>query len=739
MRAGTPRRSTKDHIPADIAVLMKNRDDARHANPGSPEVAVLSQQIQQQLFERKRDEWREKMENIDHRRGVSKLWSIVRSLSGTPRPPPNITIDFNGNQPTNPKATAMAFNKQFTTICNHKKEKKHRATRRTIKKGEMSPKDTFTPEDVRKAIKMAKSSKAAGPDHLTIFHLRHLGPIAISHLTELFNLSLSTCRIPQIWRTATVIPILKPGKPNNQGSSYRPISLLSPAIKVLERLVLPSLSQHLPIAPHQHGFRKQHSTTSALLKLTDHIATGFNQKKPPDRTIAVAVDLSKAFDTINHDQLLEKLVQSTLPPGKTRWLKAYLRGRVQRTLYLNELSSSRHVTAGVPQGAILSPLLFNFFVSDIPTPPDGVHIVSYADDVTIYSSGPIVQSITEAINSYLPTLEEYLRENNLMISPEKSTATLFTPHKAELSSQLDISVGNKHVPTSRWPKILGVTFDQELHFNHHVADVAARASARNSVLKALAGTDWGAHKETLLLTFKALCRPVLEYAAPVWSPRISATSYRKLQTVQNSALRTATGCHLKSSVEHLHTETKCLTVEEHCTLLSAQYLANALNPDRPVHPNTQLGQRPRKMKETLHSKHHEWVESALKDSTFDSENRVSNLKILHTEAVARALQEKPPNVVLRQVPPDIDKSEQELSRSDRCALAQLRSGHSIRLNSYRHILDPNISELCPQCNREPHTTRHLFACDLTNTDLTPVDLWLNPKKAALLIPAKPNM
>ena len=137
----------------------------------------------------------------------------------------------------------------------------------------------------------------------------------IEYITALFNLSVNNCEILAIWKSSLIIPIPKPGKHTSQGSSYRPISLLCPAVKVLESLILPTINKYLQHAPDQHGFRQEHSTTSALLQLTSDIAMGFNQRKPPDRTVCVAVDLSAAFDTVCHNKLLSKITRSPLPPA----------------------------------------------------------------------------------------------------------------------------------------------------------------------------------------------------------------------------------------------------------------------------------------------------------------------------------------------------------------------------------------------------------------------------------------
>ena len=177
-----------------------------------------------------------------------------------------------------------------------------------VKRMSLEQAESFTSDQVTSAIKNCSSSRAYGPDTLSIFHLKNLGPLDTEHLTALYNDSLKSCRLPSIWKTSLVIPIPKPGKDSSQGTSYIPISLLCPAAKVLEALILPSIKEFLSPDKDQHGFRPRHSTTSALLQLTTDIETGINQRKPPHRTVCVAIDLTAAFDTVSHDTLISKIV-----------------------------------------------------------------------------------------------------------------------------------------------------------------------------------------------------------------------------------------------------------------------------------------------------------------------------------------------------------------------------------------------------------------------------------------------
>ena len=219
------------------------------------------------------------------------------------------------------------FNKQFTTPKPHTTDINFHLTLRNIKERSLDDAPTINIDEVELAIRKAKNSKAEGPDGITMIHLKHLGPIAHQHLTHVFSLSLSPSTIPSIWKQSRVIPLLKPRKSVNDSKSYRPISLLCPASKILEKCLLPILQHHLKCAPHQHGFRSRHLTVTELNELSTAIANGFNQRQSADRTLLVALDLSKAFETVWHNTLLTLLNNSSLPGALVRWLSTYMHGR----------------------------------------------------------------------------------------------------------------------------------------------------------------------------------------------------------------------------------------------------------------------------------------------------------------------------------------------------------------------------------------------------------------------------
>ncbi|XP_053968826.1 uncharacterized protein LOC128870250 [Anastrepha ludens] len=286
---------------------------------------------------------------------------------------------------------------------------------------------------------------------------------------------------------------------------------------------------------HPPADRSKRRATRRLHKLTNehHYCTHrlkrpnkprVNQNRPCERTILVALDLKKAFDTVSHSTLLDDIYQSTLPPGLKRWSANYLSGRHSSVTFRDQTSKQRKIKQGVPQGGVLSPLLFNFYISKLPQPPAGVSLVSYANDCTIIASGNDIDGLCSKVNNYLTDLSRIFTARNLQLSLTNSTATLFPTWTKEIKLSLKIKVDGTPIPTVNNSKIFDVTFDSLLSFSVHTTAIATKVQNRNKVLKSLAGSTWGKDKELLLSKFKAIGRPVLNYAAPVWSPGTSDTA-----------------------------------------------------------------------------------------------------------------------------------------------------------------------------------------------------------------------
>ena len=355
----------------------------------------------------------------------------------------------------------------------------------------------------------------------------------------------------------------------------------------------------------------------------------------------------------------------------------------------------------------------------MPRPTEPVKRVCYADDLTVWATGVKIPDLEDSINSYLEEIIAYLKDNSLLISAPKSTVTLFSPDPHQAKTHPRILIEDSQLPLVQCPKILGVYLDTSLSFNKHSGYVAERVSNRNNILKALAGTSWGQQKETLLMTYKAVGRSIINYAAPVWSTNLRDTNYRSIQYTQNEALRIATGCHKMSSVDHLHAEAKMLKVREHSELLSAQYLARWLEPGNVCHSITTRETSKRRMKETLFTRHRNTVEPMML-----ADNRKEILHAIHTDAANKAVKDQKNNIVLDDLPHPINDSERDLTRKERATLAQLGSGYCKLLGSYKSRIKKDAS--LDVCGKTPHDVKHLFACPAHPTTLIPSDLWSKP-------------
>ena len=717
------------NIPSEAATMIKERDNLRVQNPADPRIKDMSEDIEKKINDHRKTKWNKHLEKCH--RGSKNLWSTIKSINQPIKDTGNLNIKFQDRTISDNGKIANMLNKQFTPAPSSKPTKEFRSTLRKLHaKNNQDETYIITEQQTVKAIKASKSSKAIGPDGISPLELKKLGPNAIKFLTHTYNQTINKATVPKLWKTGRIVPLLKPKKAADASKSYRPISLLSPAAKILEKIILPDLSAAIPLRDHQHGFRQHRSTVTALQETTDHIERGLNNKKPAQRTVLVAIDLSKAFDTVSLEILLKDILELNLCHPLKKFLTAYLRGRYQYTEFRGCKSKLRLVKQGVPQGGVLSPLLFNLYLSKMPEPPPDVRLISYADDCQALSSHNDINTICERINPYLDTLSVWFKERKLEISAEKSTATLFTTWSNEVSKTLNIKMDNKPVPTTKNPKILGLTFDNMLNFGAHCKNIKERVQSRNNVLKCLAGSTWGKEKEILLDTYKATGRSILNYASPIWTPYLSQSNWNELEIAQNTALRLSTGCVKMSDTSHLHQETKILPVKPHSEMLTRQYLLSMHQSQHPNHHQIHNPRPPRNKRRSIHD-----YKASIQTYTGHSlqvtkEEYKRNNKKIHSDSVAATIRSYPPNKVLNSKPPELNIEEKQLPRTTRTTLAQLRSGYSPYLNSYLHRINRSDTDQCPKCNRAAHTTNHLFECTENPTQLQPSDLWTNPRQVA---------
>ena len=268
----------------------------------------------------------------------------------------------------------------------------------------------FSPAEFLAAASNFSFSTATGPDKVTYTMLKHPPRSDMDFVFHIFNLSGTLHFFPSIWKTSSIIPIHKMGKPLDSPASFRPISLTSCVSKLFERII-PSrllffLESNSILSPRQAGFRPGRSTLDQILYLSQSISDGFNKPRPGSRTILSTTDFSKAFDCVWHPSLFHKLISAGLPPCFARWTRSFHSGRRACVVFQNHKSRSFRVRRGVPQGSVLGPVLFSLFINDLPASlPSSVSCSLYADNLAIWFSSPSVPTAVEATQGALLRLE----------------------------------------------------------------------------------------------------------------------------------------------------------------------------------------------------------------------------------------------------------------------------------------------------------------------------------------------
>ena len=253
----------------------------------------------------------------------------------------------------------------------------------------------FTLAEFHAAASNLFSSTATGPDKVAYSMLKHLPRSGMDFLFHIFNLSWSSHSFPSIWKTSSIIPIHKMGKPLDSPASFLSISLTSCVSKLFERIILSRLLIFLEsnsiLSPSQSGFRSGRFTLDQILYLSQSISDRFNKPRPGSRTILSTIDFSKAFNSVWHPAFFHKLISAGLPPCFARWTQSFLCDRRACVVYQNHKSRCFRVRRGVPQGSVLGPVLFFLFINDLPASlPSSVSCFLYADDLAIWSSLPSV-------------------------------------------------------------------------------------------------------------------------------------------------------------------------------------------------------------------------------------------------------------------------------------------------------------------------------------------------------------
>ena len=316
-------------------------------------------------------------------------------------------------------------------------------------------------------------SKSSGIEFLSSKCLKEALLILNAQICYIFELSTSTCSFPEKWKIATVVPLFKGGVKEDV-SNYRPISLLPVPGKILEKLIHDHIMSFFDtnniLCNKQNGFRPNHSTTNSIVDLTNDIYKEINDKNV---TLAAFIDLKKAFDTVNHKILLEKLLYMGIRGKSLAWIENYLTNRFQKTISNNILSKPGKIKCGVPQGSILGPLFFLVYINDIKNILGNVGYQLYADDTVIYCSDKTYEGSQKKLQSVINKFISWCAKNALTINTKKSKIMAFgSKNKIKNFKNINIMINNETLSNTPTYKYLGVHLDQTLNYKYHLDNLS---------------------------------------------------------------------------------------------------------------------------------------------------------------------------------------------------------------------------------------------------------------------------
>ncbi|UYV75600.1 hypothetical protein LAZ67_13000704 [Cordylochernes scorpioides] len=282
------------------------------------------------------------------------------------------------------------------------------------------------------------------------------------------------------------------------------------------------------------------STEDSIFYFVQQIQDSFHHK-PTESTIAAFIDLSQAFDRVWKEKLILKLDELGIVGSMLSWISNFLSKRTIQVNFNNIKSKTTRIYQGLPQGSILSPILFNIYLNYVHTfikPP--AKIALYADDIIIWVSKNNLSDAEQSLNKAMKNLQKVTQKLKLSININKSEIGLFTINNHLRHWTPNIFLNNSKLQYSDSPRYLGVTLDPTLTFKKHIDTMISKAKNRLKILKKISGLNWGANANILRTTYLALARPILEYATPAWI-NASKTNLSKIDRIQASAAKIISG------------------------------------------------------------------------------------------------------------------------------------------------------------------------------------------------------
>lgn len=516
---------------------------------------------------------------VNKDKSTKNMWNVVNSLTSNTIKTNTIKQIKNpntGSLTSDNKQIADIFNNHYANIGQSMAAKIKNSSGNTSYETRYSnPNSIFlSPTDdneIKKNIHELKPKKSPGKDGITGEMLKSCSKTVISPLTLLINKVIETGQYPTALKSAIIKPLFKSGD-KNLPENYRPISLISVIAKIVEKVLNERLQNFIKkyklISDKQYGFQEGKSTQDAIINLTQEIYQGLDEGKP---SLCVFIDLAKAFDTVNHEQLLETLHNMGIRGKAYEIFRNYLANRPQYVRIGNRLSEVQMVGCGVPQGTVLGPVLFTIYVNELLELQTKGKIIAYADDTAIYYKSNNWNNLKQMVEEDIAQLKCWFDKKLLTVNYNKTKYIPFTCYKNNLPLFKTLNIKKAQhqdieIEQQLSIKYLGIYIDCHLRWNIHIDKLVKKLRSLLFRIKTLKQFLDIHHLKTV---YYALIESQIQYGIVAWGST-SETYMKPLEIIQKWILKIMYGKQRRYSTELIYRESDVLSTR----LL---YFKNAVN------------------------------------------------------------------------------------------------------------------------------------------------------------------
>ena len=507
---------------------------------------------------------------------MKKSWNLIRKLLGTkPKSSDVKKLIVDGSEIVHPADIANCFNDFFSSVANDLEARLPPINHSHSSYLNVPNPHSFYLFDMNSSecykIISGMKNTSSGPDSMPVKIFKSIASSIINPICKLVNLSFRVGLFPSSLKTARITPVYKKGN-REELTNYRPIASLPFMSKIFERCMANKLVSFLKkfsiLHPSQFGFQKFKSTCDALIHLTNFNYNSLNENKI---AVNVLIDLRKAFDTVAHHVLLDKLFSYGIRGTPLNWFRTYLRNRRQYVRVGSFDSSEKIINIGVPQGSTLGPILFLLFINDLPNASSLLFPTLFADDTTLSIARNEFSDLISVLNQELQSVKEWTVSSRLSINVDKTEMVLIS-NKNVMNINGQVLFDNEFLNFSNSCVFLGTRLDHKLSFADHTGYVLDKLSKNTGILYRIKDDMT---PQARLNYYYALLYPYLSYNIVVWGSTFQC-HLNPVVLIQKRIMRLIAGADFLAHTSPLFKEFKVLKFNDIFTYSVSVYMFKAI-------------------------------------------------------------------------------------------------------------------------------------------------------------------